>query len=73
MTERDFCYWLRGVFEIQMAGLTTNDEYLPSLTSAQVDMIRKHLDSVFEPKIDQYSFPQQQVMPGDLQRTIITC
>lgn len=38
MTERDFCYWLQGFFEI---------ENPTNITSEQVAMIKEHLQLVF--------------------------
>lgn len=38
MTERDFCYWLQGLFELTE---------VKSLTESQVKMIRDHLKTVF--------------------------
>jgi hypothetical protein len=43
MTSRDFAYWLQGFFEIQNP---------ISITSAQVEMIKKHLNLVFKHEID---------------------
>lgn len=43
MQSRDFCYWLQGYFEIK------GDDVL---TEAQVALIRKHLNLVFEHEID---------------------
>jgi hypothetical protein len=42
MTTRDFAFWLQGFFEI-----TGADKSAP-LTGHQTDMIRAHLDTVFE-------------------------
>jgi hypothetical protein len=44
MTSREFAYWLQGFFEI--TGPTA------TLTSTQVDMVRKHLSLVFKHEID---------------------
>lgn len=41
MNERDFCFWLNGLLELQPD--------LKTLNEAQVDMIRKHLGYVFKP------------------------
>lgn len=38
MTEREFCYWLQGLFEVGKPA---------SLTAEQTEMIRKHLALVF--------------------------
>lgn len=40
MTPRDFAYWLQGFFEIAGNQATLTDE--------QVEMVRRHLDTVFE-------------------------
>lgn len=41
MTPENFCYWLRGYFELG------NDE----LTSEQIEIIKQHLDLVLTPII----------------------
>lgn len=41
MNERDFCYWIRGFFEL------SNTDYLDK---HQVELIKKHLELVFENK-----------------------
>ena len=43
MTSRDFCYWLQGHFEI------SNPK---TLSSVEVEMIKKHLNLVFKHEID---------------------
>ena len=45
MTEKDFCYWLQGFFEL-------SDSKELSLNSKQVELIRKHLNLVFFHAID---------------------
>lgn len=54
MTSRDFAYWLQGYFEVTAAEFNTL-----TLTSAQVDCIKKHLAMVFIHEIDP-SFPKQE-------------
>lgn len=49
MNEREFCYWLKGFFEILSAGPKVPDKLV--LTAEQVEMIDKHLRSVFQEKI----------------------
>lgn len=44
MTSRDFCFWLQGFFELQGSSVT--------LTTHQVDLIKKHLALVFKHEID---------------------
>jgi uncharacterized protein YlzI (FlbEa/FlbD family) len=44
LTERDFCYWLQGFFELNAGAVT--------LTSQQIESIRNHLNLVFEHSID---------------------
>lgn len=39
MNERDFCYWLKGYFELSHSAQLSQD---------QVDVIREHLDLVFD-------------------------
>jgi hypothetical protein len=46
MTPEQFCYWLRGIFEIQQAGLDLNEKRSIKLTEAQIAMIDDHLNSV---------------------------
>lgn len=46
MTSRDFCYWLQGFFEI------TGESSYKNLTGDQVDMIKRHLNLVFQHDID---------------------
>lgn len=52
MTSRDFCYWLQGFFEISSSfrGEVTTSQL--TLSSHQVDMIKKHLALVFKHEID---------------------
>lgn len=50
MTSRDFCYWLRGYFELASA-----DE----LSTSQVETIKQHLSMVFIHEIAP-SFPHEQ-------------
>jgi hypothetical protein len=50
MTSRDFCYWLQGFMELREGG---------PISSAQADMIRRHLALVFIHEIDP-SFPAAQ-------------
>jgi hypothetical protein len=51
MTEKEFCYWLKGFFELMAAGPKCPDKLV--LTANQVEMIDKHLRSVFAEKIMQ--------------------
>jgi hypothetical protein len=51
MTPENFCYWLQGVFEIQMAGLDYNEVRVPQLNEAQMMMIQRHLQSVFTARV----------------------
>ena len=39
MNERDFCYWLKGYFELT---------YDNQLTADQIEIIREHLNLVFD-------------------------
>lgn len=52
MQSRDFCYWLQGFFEVGSMGGGTNTPEVAGLTSAQVSMIRNHLNMVFAHEID---------------------
>ena len=45
MTERDFCYWLQGFFEV-----TGSNE----LTEKQVQIIKDHLQLVFNKQTPNY-------------------
>lgn len=47
MKSRDFVYWLQGFLEV--TSMETSDI---SLTANQVDLIRKHINLVFEHEID---------------------
>lgn len=47
MTPENFCYWLKGIFEIQEAGINESQEVQRKLTEAQVRMISQHLNYVF--------------------------
>jgi hypothetical protein len=59
MTDRDFCYWLRGYFELSPA--------LTPFTPEQMSCIQKHLDLVFENvtenKTEGESFPAEVPFP----------
>jgi hypothetical protein len=45
MTSRDFCYWLQGYFEIShIDGQSISEE--------KADVIKRHLNLVFEHEID---------------------
>jgi hypothetical protein len=52
MQSRDFCYWLQGYFEINGANADT-------LTSAQLETIKKHLSLVFVHEIDPSMGPKE--------------
>ena len=52
MSPENFCYWLKGYFEIAEAG--DNDgkaRPIEELSRHEVRMIKQHLDYVFRPKI----------------------
>lgn len=49
MTPENFAYWLKGFFELLEAGPKTTEKLV--LTKEQVEMIEKHLKSVFQEKI----------------------
>jgi hypothetical protein len=50
MTPENFCYWLRGFFELEV--LTSNKPDMPpNLTDRQVKVISDHLASVFEARL----------------------
>lgn len=50
MTEQNFCYWLKGFFELLEAGPKNSDKLV--LTAAQVEMISQHLNYVFAEKAE---------------------
>ena len=52
MMSRDFCYWLQGYFEV-----TSVTRKVDTLTGAQIDCIKNHLNMVFVHDIDP-SMPQ---------------
>lgn len=45
MNAENFCYWLKGYFEILAPALNSS-----TLSEAQVKVIQTHLDYVFAPK-----------------------
>lgn len=47
MTAENFCYWLKGFVELTLADARQEDENALRLTPAQTDMVRRHLDLVF--------------------------
>lgn len=49
MTAENFCYWLKGYFEIN-GNQPRPPEYVDSLNSEQIKMIKQHLDYVFATK-----------------------
>lgn len=50
MTPENFCYWLKGIFELTDVDL--NKRHLTeTLSREQVDCIKQHLDYVFAPKV----------------------
>lgn len=52
MTAENFCYWLKGIFEIQEAGFDKNEKRSIKLTEAQIDMINQHLGYVFQSPVN---------------------
>lgn len=53
MQSRDFCYWLQGFFEVgSMTSLERDKPEVAGISSAQVSMIRNHLNMVFAHEID---------------------
>lgn len=56
MKSRDFCYWLQGYFEI-LEG--SSERGSASLSSGQVEKVRKHLAMVFKHEIDPSMGPQK--------------
>lgn len=51
MTARDFCFWLQGKLEIDAAKHGVG-EYTEGLSTAQVQVIKRHLAMVFVHEID---------------------
>lgn len=47
MTPRDFCYWLRGYFELNDASSARNPKEQEELSNIQIGEIKRHLDLVF--------------------------
>lgn len=45
MTHRDFCYWLKGFFELRAAGGQTQE----TLSQSQLALIKSHLELVIGP------------------------
>ena len=52
MQSRDFVYWLQGFFELQSMASEGQKPEVAGLTSAQVSVIRNHLNLVFKHEID---------------------
>ena len=50
MTAENFCYWLKGYFEIN-DNQPRPAEFCDSLNSEQIKIIKQHLDYVFAPTI----------------------
>lgn len=71
MNERDFCYWLRGFFEINQV-----NGQCPGFTRTQMELIDKHLKLVFTPVVTLTNpivpIPQADY-PYFTQSPIITC
>lgn len=62
MNEREFCYWLRGFFEILEKGDKRPEKLV--LTAEQVQMIDEHLKSVFaEKRVEPYSVQTLKIDP----------
>lgn len=60
MTPENFCYWLKGYFEILAAD--KNKEHVGvSMSMEQTLCVQTHLDYVFAPKVTQETTP---VKPG---------
>lgn len=49
MKTRDFCYWMQGFFDFKEV---SQGKDRVTLTGAQIDCIRKHLNMVFVHEID---------------------
>jgi len=64
MNERDFCYWLRGYFELFEAKFDINTM---TMNKDQVNLIKKHLDLVMENKAG------FRVVPADHIENVPTC
>ncbi|MGY4621996.1 hypothetical protein ACVWZ4_007223 [Bradyrhizobium sp. USDA 4472] len=58
MQSRDFCYWLQGFFEVASMAADNKPEVI-GLTSAQISMIRNHLNLVFAHEIDPAMGPKE--------------
>lgn len=52
MTARDFCYWLQGKLEIDAAEHGGESKTVRALSTAQVEVIQRHLALVFAHDID---------------------
>lgn len=68
MKTTDFAYWLQGYFEILEAGLTKEEKEQTKLNSAQVEIIKNHLNLVFLHDIDPKSNKGSSLFPEDLQK-----
>lgn len=59
MKATEFCYWLQGYFEIA----EKSGECSGTLTSKQVDTVRRHLALVFKHELDpQHGPPEHQAV-----------
>lgn len=56
MNERDFCYWLQGMFELTNAN---------ELTAEQVQQIKGHLKLVFDKQTPDYGVPNEWLLQGN--------
>lgn len=80
VSPEQFCYWLRGILEIQTAGLDNNCKFVPKLTESQIMMIDDHLKSVFDNRVMQQTTvtptpmqsPSELLVP-DLRQTTFIC
>ncbi len=61
MKAHEFCYWLQGYFELRDG---TND----TLSAAQVDVIKSHLNMVFFHDIDNKYPKEQQAVLNELHK-----
>jgi hypothetical protein len=52
MRSRDFCFWLQGYLEIASAEKPTTPAMTPTLTTEQLECVRRHLALVFKHEID---------------------
>lgn len=68
MTAENFCYWLKGYFEINDKNVNHDSLDKHFLSAEQTKMIKQHLDYVFKsaPVKDQLGFSRSMTLTTDV-------